>query len=232
MTNLDEFLAQTDPIRADTDGDGLSDADELAGLSSGAPDLDPLVPATFLADEPDTDGNGVPDLWDNAGLPNYWGVDAQEFPEYLAIAPEAATNADVIVRIDSSRTAALSWGEGPEEPLLLPPCTNLALRLRLPTEESRAIRLSPGPAVGPWKAALRAEGDPRPGATCPSTGTASGCPAAPPSPSFPGKADSLEFSAPPCAPEAFVIRAIPPTICRGERSPSRRSGRTALRRPM
>ena len=31
------------PLRSDTDGDGLPDADEVAGLSSGVPDLD-LVP--------------------------------------------------------------------------------------------------------------------------------------------------------------------------------------------
>ena len=163
LSNLDEFLAQTDPLRSDTDGDGLPDADEVAGLSSGVPDLDPLAPATFLVDEPDTDENGIPDLWDGTLLPQFWGTDAEGFPAWLNIPPEAATNADAIIRIDSSRTAALSWGEGPDETILLPPCTNLALRIRLPTEESRTIRLSPGPAVGSWKAALRAEGDPRRG---------------------------------------------------------------------
>ncbi len=163
LSNLEEFLAQTDPLRADTDGDGLPDADEVAGLSSGVPDLDPLAPATFLVDEPDTDENGIPDLWDGTLLPQFWGTDAEGFPEWMAIPPEAATNADAIIRIDSSRTAALSWGEGLDETILLPPCTNLALRIRLPTEEPRTIRLSPAPAVGSWKAALRAEGDPRRG---------------------------------------------------------------------
>ena len=163
LSNLDEFLAQTDPLRADTDGDGLSDADEVAGLSSGVPDLDPLSLATFLADEPDADENGVPDLWDGTLLPQFWGTDAQGFPAWLNVPPEAATNADAIIRIDSSRTVALSWGEGPDESILLPPCTNLALRLRLPTDETRTIRLDPGAAAGPWKAALRAEGDPRRG---------------------------------------------------------------------
>ena len=163
LSNLEEFLAQTDPLRSDTDGDGLPDADEVAGLSSGVPDLDPLAPATFLVDEPDTDENGIPDLWDGTLLPQFWGTDAEGFPEWMAIPPEAATNADAIIRIDSSRTAALSWGEGPDETILLPPCTNLALRIRLPTDEPRTIRLSPGPAVGSWKAALRAEGDPRRG---------------------------------------------------------------------
>ena len=35
LTNLAEFEAQTDPIRSDTDGDGIDDATELAGLAAG-----------------------------------------------------------------------------------------------------------------------------------------------------------------------------------------------------
>ena len=62
LTNLAEFEAQTDPIRADTDGDGLDDATELAGLAAGVADLDPLAPATFVANEPDADEDGIPDL--------------------------------------------------------------------------------------------------------------------------------------------------------------------------
>ena len=49
LTNYDEFESQTDPIRADTDGDGLDDGMELEGLAAGVADLDPLVPATFAA---------------------------------------------------------------------------------------------------------------------------------------------------------------------------------------
>ena len=62
LANLAEFEAQTDPIRADTDGDGIDDATELAGLAAGVADLDPLAPATFAANEPDADGDGIPDL--------------------------------------------------------------------------------------------------------------------------------------------------------------------------
>ena len=165
LSNLDEFLAQTDPLRADTDGDGLSDADELAGLSSGAPDLDPLVPATFLADEPDTDENGVPDLWEDAGLPNYWGVDAQGFPEYVDFPEPAATNYDVRLTVTSSRHAALDWDDGT---LLLPVCTNLVLRLRLGSDAVKTVTLSPAPSAasspgGAWKASVRAEWDSRRG---------------------------------------------------------------------
>jgi len=47
LSNLDEFLAGTDPLNSDTDQDGLSDGDEVAAGT------DPLNPGT--------DGDGVSD---------------------------------------------------------------------------------------------------------------------------------------------------------------------------
>lgn len=64
LTNLEEFIAGTDPQNSDSDGDGLNDGQEvsgslnpwLVGVQSGPPgdSTDPL--------EPDSDGDGVDDL--------------------------------------------------------------------------------------------------------------------------------------------------------------------------
>ncbi len=165
LTNLAEFEAQTDPIRADTDGDGIDDATELAGLAAGVPDLDPVTPATFAADEPDADGDGIPDLWENADIALFDGVDPDGVPWFVNVPEPATNNYDVLLSVTSSRHAALSWGADWGESLLLPPCTNLALRLRLSADDDRRISLAPHPAVGAatglWKAELVAAWDPR-----------------------------------------------------------------------
>ncbi len=162
LTNYDEFEAQTDPIRADTDGDGIDDATELAGLAAGVADLDPLVPATFAADEPDADRDGVPDLWEGADAILFDGCDTDGFPWDISVPEAATTNYDVRLTVSSSRHAALTWGT--DESLLLPPCTNLALRLRLAADDVRTIALSPSPdastnPVGTWRASLVADWD-------------------------------------------------------------------------
>ena len=168
LTNLEEFEGQTDPIRADTDGDGIDDATELAGLAAGVADLHPRVPATFAADEPDADGDGVPDIWDDSDVPLFDGVDSDGFPWYADIPEPAPDNYDVRLSVTSSRHAALSWGANWGESLLLPPCTNLALRLRLSSDGVNTVSLSPSPnastnPVGTWRAALVADWDERRG---------------------------------------------------------------------
>ena len=162
LTNFAEFEAQIDPIRADTDGDGLDDATELAGLAAGVADLDPLAPATFVANEPDADEDGIPDLWEDADVPLFYGVDSDGFPWDVPVPEEAANNYDVTVSVTSSRHAVLSWGTDYGESILLPPCTNLALRLRLSAAEEKTVGLSPGSSTGLWKASLRATWRPRP----------------------------------------------------------------------
>lgn len=164
LSNLDEFEAQTDPIRADTDGDGIDDATELAGLAAGVADLDPLAPATFAADEPDADGDGIPDLWENSDLPAFDGIAPDGFPWGIDVPEPAATNYDVTVSVSSSRHAALSWGDGWGESILLPPCTNLALRLRLSAGDvvDLALRSSADAGERPegtWRARLVADWD-------------------------------------------------------------------------
>lgn len=164
LSNLDEFEAQTDPIRADTDGDGIDDATELAGLAAGVADLDPLAPATFAADEPDADGDGIPDLWENSDLPVFDGFAPDGFPWGIDVPEPAATNFDVTVSVTSSRHAALSWGDGWGESILLPPCTNLALRLRLSAGDvvDLTLRSSADAGTRPegtWRARLVADWD-------------------------------------------------------------------------
>ena len=164
LTNLAEFWAQTDPIRADTDGDGIDDATELTGLAASVADLDPLVPATFMADELDTDEDGIPDLWEDADVPLFYGIDPDGFPWDADVPDPASDNYDVLLAVTSSRHAALSWGSGSGESILIPPCTNLALRLRLDAGEDRRVALSPHPAggnaTGLWKAELLGDWSP------------------------------------------------------------------------
>ena len=168
LTNLAEFEAQTDPIRADTDGDGIDDATELAGLAAGIADLDPVTPATFAADEPDADGDGIPDLWEDSCPWTYEGVDGNGFPLWFDFPAAAEDNYDVRAIVSSSRHALLSWGEGEGESILLPPCTNLALRLRLSADGVRTLALTPSPnastnPVGTWRGAVVADWDERRG---------------------------------------------------------------------
>ena len=62
LTNLEEYLHGTDPNNSDTDGDGLSDWDEVNVYGT-----DPT--------NPDTDGDGMPDGWEvtHGFNPNYSG---------------------------------------------------------------------------------------------------------------------------------------------------------------
>src|SRR5690606_36388269 len=64
LKNIDAFLLGTDPRKPDTDGDGLSDGDEVSGASNtynGAP-TNPLLA--------DTDGDGVSDGDEISGAMN------------------------------------------------------------------------------------------------------------------------------------------------------------------
>ena len=58
LSNFDEFMLGTDPLLADTDGDGPSD---YWKVTHG---FDPLAPQ-FGDPEPDSDGDLVPDRWEN-----------------------------------------------------------------------------------------------------------------------------------------------------------------------
>ena len=164
LTNLEEFQARTDPIRPDTDGDGLDDGTEMAGLAAELPDFDPLAPASFATDEPDEDGDGVPDVWQDEDIPPFAGIDHDGFPAGFSMPEPGPDNYDVTVAVSTSRHVAFSWGDGEGETFLLPPCTNLALRLRLDAGSDRGLALDPMPgsggAAGLWKAEISAEWSP------------------------------------------------------------------------
>ena len=75
LTNLEEYQHDTDPNKADTDGDGLSDGDEvnLHKTNPLTPDTDGdgLLDGLELANStdpfnPDTDADGMPDGWEVA----------------------------------------------------------------------------------------------------------------------------------------------------------------------
>ncbi|MHA1866479.1 MAG: hypothetical protein ACTSXD_00275, partial [Candidatus Heimdallarchaeaceae archaeon] len=51
LTNLEEYLSNTDPNDSDTDGDGIDDGDEVNTYGT-----DPTLS--------DTDGDGIPDGWE------------------------------------------------------------------------------------------------------------------------------------------------------------------------
>lgn len=166
LTNLEEFEAQTDPLCEDTDGDGLGDAEELAGLADGTPDLDPLAPATFSVQESDADADGIPDAWDRSTIPLLSGLDQDGFPIDVSEPLLSGSNYDVRVSVSSTRTCALVWGDDADEAVLLPPCTNLAVRIRLSADAVRTVRLLPAPDAasspgGLWKARLSSAWDDR-----------------------------------------------------------------------
>ncbi|MBR4611999.1 MAG: hypothetical protein IKO40_04710 [Kiritimatiellae bacterium] len=165
LSNLDEFWLQTDPQCADTDNDAIDDALEAAAMFAGVADFDPLAPATYAAPESDANTNGIPDTWEDTSSPLFSGVSQGGFPNGCYIPEANGANYDVSLTVSSSRFALLSWGE--DDSILLPPCTNLALRLRLDCHETRTVSLSAVPdgapgglLLGNWRADMTAEWTP------------------------------------------------------------------------
>ena len=158
VDNAEEFLHQCDPLTKDTDGDGLTDREEIDGAIAGMVGFDPLVQCDYPVDESDANA------WDG-GIVSFVGVNSEGLPLNVGYPDEADDNVDVLLTVDTTRYAELTWedGFGPKN-LLLPPCTNLPLRLRVPASESSSVSLSAAEgATGLWKAALRAEWDTRRG---------------------------------------------------------------------
>ena len=173
LTDLEEYYYQTDPRRPDTDNDGLSDWHETASPLAEEYALNPVAKETFIADEPDENANNIPDIWDesphNFGFTdaNNDGFDDNYARQYL---PDASgENFDIIATVSSSRTACLTWGASASagEGMILPPCTNLAVRLRLDATRAGTVRLIAAPdgveLAGLWKASLKLSLDERRG---------------------------------------------------------------------
>lgn len=68
LTDLEEFDAGTDPTKADTDGDGLTDGEEVAGTLNGFGPNDPTDPTVA-----DSDGDTVSDGDEVTGALNDFG---------------------------------------------------------------------------------------------------------------------------------------------------------------
>ena len=177
LTDLEEYHYKTDPRRPDTDNDGLSDWHETLNPLALEYALNPVAKETFIADEPDENANNIPDIWDesphNFGFTdaNNDGFDDNYARQYL---PDASgENFDIIATVSSSRTACLTWGTGAGasasagEGMILPPCTNLAVRLRLDATRAGTVRLIAAPdgveLAGLWKASLKLSLDERRG---------------------------------------------------------------------
>ena len=148
VDNITEFMYMCDPIRKDTDGDGLDDMIEIDGMLAGIESLNPVVRATFDISEPDLDGDGITDLWDEVAYYNSYNLfsddDGNGFDDVYANNMPAASqyNFDIAVTITTTRTALLSSEFGD---MLIAPCTNKVVKLRLSSENDGNIILSPIP---------------------------------------------------------------------------------------
>ena len=158
VDNITEFMYMCDPIRKDTDGDGLDDRMEIDGLVASIEGLNPVVRATFDIPEPDLDRDGITDLWDNSGYYLFRDANNDGFDDVYANNMPAASqyNFDVAVTITTTRTALLSSEFGN---MLIAPCTNKVIKLRLSdSEEEGSVSLSAVPddvsISGLWKARM------------------------------------------------------------------------------
>jgi hypothetical protein len=165
VDNITEFMYMCDPIRSDTDGDGLDDRMETDGLVASIEGLNPVVRATFDIPESDLDGDGITDLWDDSGYYLFRDANNDGFDDVYANNMPAASqyNFDVAVTITTTRTALLSSEFGN---MLIAPCTNKIVKLRLSdSEEEGSINLvaHPDPVqfAGLWKAKMSVQFDVR-----------------------------------------------------------------------
>ena len=165
VDNVTEFMYMCDPIRSDTDGDGLNDNIEIDGMLVDIDGLNPVVRATFDISEPDLDGDGITDIWDDSGYYLFRDTNNDGFDDVYANNMPAASqyNFDVAVTITTTRTALLSSEFGN---ILIAPCTNKIIKLRLTADvDEGSINLvaHPDPVqfAGLWKAKMSVQFDVR-----------------------------------------------------------------------
>jgi len=164
LTNYEEFMLGTDPLLADTDGDGPSD---FWKVTHG---FDPRVPQLAPPD-PDTDGDQIPDRWEvwlgtptnnpALGRQDYLDPDGDGFTTWYethvlgsnpasAASPGApdANHTDVIAVIASTRACVLRLaGDGNTiEIPWMPGVSPASLRLRLTCGQQYQATLSRVPA--------------------------------------------------------------------------------------
>ncbi len=159
VDNFGEFWNQCDPMMADTDGDGFSDYVEIAGKAVGKTWFDPIVPASYVYEDPDANTNGVPDRWEGTGyIYGFTDANGDGFPDGLTFPEAGGGNFDIEVVVSTTRAALLSWGDGTAKGIVLPPCNGLVVRLRLSGLTDSDVRLSCGTlgdgSEGLWKARM------------------------------------------------------------------------------
>ncbi len=168
LTDLEEFWNQTDPRTADTDGDGFSDAFEV---SNG---MNPISSEDFTPVEPDSNNNGLPDIWEQVGYDSsFRDADHNGFDDYYDryYLPAASPgNFDVLVDVYSTRSALIVWeSEENWNSIVLLSGTSTSVKLRLPFGADTELKLLPAPyGTDPpsgelWKSRLRLSFVPRTG---------------------------------------------------------------------
>ncbi len=136
VTNYKEFLAALDPHLSDTDGDRISDCEELERQNQGEEGFDPLEPIDYTHDEPDSDNNGIPDYWEDCGYP--YGVNN------LVLPPGTDDTFDAQITVTTTASALLKWSGGG---VVLPPCTNQVVTVRVTATADGEISLTPHGAM-------------------------------------------------------------------------------------
>ncbi len=170
LTDLEEFWNQTDPRTADTDGDSFSDAFEVAN------GMNPISAEDFVPVEPDTNNNGVPDIWEQIGYSgSFYDANGNGFDDTYeqAILPVASdSNFDVFVDVYTTRSATLNWTSGEDRiSILMLPTTGTSVKIRLPfgTDAELYLQSSPYgtdlPSGELWKSRMRISFAPRTGQT-------------------------------------------------------------------
>ncbi len=168
LTDLEEFLNQTDPRTADTDGDSFSDAFEIAN------GMNPVSAEDFIPIEPDTNHNGVPDMWEQIGYSDTFhdanGNGFDDTYERYYIPAASDDNFDVLVDVYTTRSATLNWTSGENRmTILILPTTGTFVKIRLPFGSDTELYLQSSPygtdlpSGELWKSRMRISFVPRTG---------------------------------------------------------------------